>query len=74
MLNAFWWGLLATSSLIIGGIIATRFSLKEKTIGLIMAFAGGTTLIVLANSMMSESFELGKKLAGLLQYLDSLYL
>ena len=42
MLNAFLWGLLATSSLIIGGLIACRFSLGKKTIGVIMGFGAGT--------------------------------
>lgn len=38
MLNSFLFGLLATSSLVIGGIIASRFSLGNRTIGIIMGF------------------------------------
>ena len=44
MLNAFLWGLLATSSLILGGLIASRFSLGKKTLGIIMAFGAGISL------------------------------
>jgi zinc transporter, ZIP family len=44
MLNAFLWGVLATSSLILGGIIATRFSLGKRTIGIIMAFGAGALI------------------------------
>jgi len=38
---------------------------SEGWLSFIQAFAGGAILIVLANSMMPESFEHGKKLAGL---------
>ena len=44
MLNAFLVGLLATSSLVIGGIIASRFSLSDRTIGIIMGFGAGTLI------------------------------
>ena len=44
MLNAFLIGLLATSSLVIGGIIASRFSLSDRTIGIIMGFGAGTLI------------------------------
>jgi ZIP family zinc transporter len=38
---------------------------SEEWLSFIQAFAGGAILIVLANSMMPESYEHGKKLAGL---------
>ena len=44
MINAFFWGLLATSSLILGGIIAIRFTLSSRTIGIIMGFGAGTLI------------------------------
>ena len=34
MLSAFIWGLIATSSLVLGGIIATQFTLSKKLIGI----------------------------------------
>jgi zinc transporter, ZIP family len=63
MLNAFLWGLLATSSLIIGGIIASRFSLKEKTIGLILAFGAGTLISAVSYELVFEAVK-NAKLTG----------
>lgn len=60
MLDAFLWGLLATSSLIIGGIIASRFSLKEKTIGIIMAFGAGTLISAVSYELIFEAVRMGK--------------
>ena len=60
MLNAFLWGMLATSSLIIGGIIASRFSLKEKTIGIIMAFGAGTLISAVSYELIFEAVKIGK--------------
>ena len=42
MLDAFLWGLLATSSLVLGGLIISWFSLSKKALGVIMAFGAGT--------------------------------
>jgi len=38
---------------------------SKEWLAFIQAFAGGAILIVLANSMMPESYEHGKKLAGI---------
>ena len=38
MAGAFGWGLLAASSLVIGALIALRFNIKVRHIGVIMAF------------------------------------
>ena len=38
---------------------------SDNWLSFIQAFAGGAILIMLANSMMPESFEHGKKLAGI---------
>jgi ZIP family zinc transporter len=55
MLNAFFWGLLATSSLLIGGIIASRFSLSKKTIGIIMGFGAGTLISAISYELIFEA-------------------
>jgi len=60
MLNAFLWGLLATSSLIIGGIIASRFSLSKRTIGIIMGFGAGTLISAISYELIFESVQLGR--------------
>jgi len=60
MLNAFLWGLLATSSLFLGGLIATRFSLSKKALGVIMAFGAGTLISAVSYELIYEAIKLGK--------------
>lgn len=60
MLNAFLWGLLATSSLIMGGMIASRFNLGKKTLGIIMAFGAGTLISAVSYELIVEAMKLGK--------------
>lgn len=60
MLNAFLFGLLATSSLILGGIIATRFNLKKRFLGIIMAFGAGTLISAVSYELIYEAVKLGK--------------
>jgi ZIP family zinc transporter len=38
MAEAFDWGLLASSSLVLGGILALKLPIGRRTLGLIMAF------------------------------------
>lgn len=61
MLNAFLFGLLATSSLIIGGIIATRFSLSKRTIGIIMGFGAGTLISAISYELIFEAVQIARK-------------
>jgi zinc transporter, ZIP family len=58
--NAFLWGLLATSSLILGGIIATRISISKKLLGIIMAFGAGTLISAVSYELIYEAVKLGK--------------
>ena len=60
MLNAFFWGLLATSSLILGGIIASRFSLGNRAIGIIMGFGAGTLISAISYELIYESVMLAR--------------
>jgi ZIP family zinc transporter len=60
MLNAFLWGLLATSSLVIGGVIASRLNLGKKTLGVIMAFGAGTLISAISYELIFEAVKLGK--------------
>jgi zinc transporter, ZIP family len=60
MLQAFLWGLLATSSLILGGLIASRFNLGKKTLGVIMAFGAGTLISAISYELIFESVKLAK--------------
>jgi ZIP family zinc transporter len=60
MLNSFLWGLLATSSLILGGIIATRLSIGKRTLGVIMAFGAGTLISAVSYELVFEAVKLAK--------------
>ena len=60
MLNAFLWGLLATSSLVLGGVIASRLDLGKKTLGVIMAFGAGTLISAISYELIFESIQLGR--------------
>lgn len=55
MLHAFFIGLLATSSLLIGGVIASRFSLSKKAIGIIMGFGAGTLISAISYELIFEA-------------------
>ena len=60
MWSALLWGGLATSSLIIGGIIASRLSLSNRTLGIIMAFGAGTLISAVSYELVYEAIKLGK--------------
>jgi ZIP family zinc transporter len=60
MLNAFIFGLLATSSLIVGGIIASRYTLTKRTLGIIMAFGAGTLISAVSYELIYDAVKLAK--------------
>jgi ZIP family zinc transporter len=60
MLSAFLWGLFASSSLILGGVIALRFNLGNKLLGVIMAFGAGTLISAVAYELIFEAVKLGR--------------
>jgi zinc transporter, ZIP family len=60
MLNAFLWGLFATSSLIVGGIIASRFSIGKRPLGIIMAFGAGTLFSAVSYELVIEAVRLAR--------------
>jgi len=60
MLDAFLWGILATSSLVVGGAIALKFSLSNRTIGIIMGFGAGTLISAVSYELIFEAIKLGK--------------
>jgi ZIP family zinc transporter len=60
MLGAFYWGLLATSSLIIGGLIACRFSLSKQTVKIIMAFGAGTLISAVSYELIFEAVHIAR--------------
>jgi ZIP family zinc transporter len=60
MLNAFFWGLIATSSLILGGILASWLNLSKRTIGITMAFGAGVLISAVAYELIFEAVRLAK--------------
>lgn len=60
MWNAFLWGALATSSLIIGGMIASGFSLSKRFLGIIMAFGAGTLISAVSYELVYEAVKLAR--------------
>ncbi|TDP03220.1 ZIP family metal transporter [Flavobacterium sp. 245] len=60
MLHAFLFGLLATSSLLLGGIIAIRFNLSSSLIGKIMGFGAGTLISAISYELIFEAVKLGR--------------
>jgi hypothetical protein len=55
MLEAFGWGLLAASSLVLGAAGALRFRIGLRTIGLIMAFGAGVLISAVSFDLIEEA-------------------
>ena len=51
------WGLLAGSSLILGGFLALTLPIREHLLGLIMAFGAGVLISAVAYELVAEAFE-----------------
>jgi ZIP family zinc transporter len=60
VLGAFLWGLLATSSLILGGLIACHLSLSNRTVGIIMAFGAGTLISAVSYELILEAVRIAR--------------
>jgi zinc transporter, ZIP family len=57
MLEAFLWGAIASSSLLLGGLIALRRPVGRLVLGLVMAFGAGVLISALAFELVAEAFE-----------------
>jgi ZIP family zinc transporter len=55
--EAFFWGLVGGSSLVIGGVIARRLPITKRQVGLIMAFGAGVLISAVAYELVLEAFE-----------------
>jgi zinc transporter, ZIP family len=56
VLEAFAWGLIASSSLIIGGTVALRFEISNSALGLVMAFGAGVLISAVAYELVLEAY------------------
>ena len=54
--EAFLWGLLAGSSLVIGGLVAIFTPLRTRLLGLVMAFGAGVLISAVAYELVQEAF------------------
>lgn len=57
---AFFWGLVAASSLLVGGLLASRMRLGRRTLGIIMGFGAGVLLSAVAYELVFEAVRLAK--------------
>jgi ZIP family zinc transporter len=57
MLHSFLIGLIATSSLVLGGLITSWFSLSKKALGVIMAFGAGALISAVAYELIFEAIK-----------------
>ena len=58
MAAAFGWGLLAASSLVIGALVALRFRISLRVIGLIMGFGAGVLISAVAFDLVEEAADM----------------
>jgi ZIP family zinc transporter len=56
VLEAFLWGALAASSLVIGGAVALRVDVGRETLGLVLAFGAGVLISAVAYELALEAF------------------
>ena len=55
--EAFFWGLLSASSLVLGALLALRFRIGLRAIGLIMGFGAGVLISAVAFDLVGEAAE-----------------
>jgi ZIP family zinc transporter len=60
MLSAFSWGLVATSSLVIGGLLGSWWTPSKRILGVIMAFGAGVLISAVAYELVFEAVLLAK--------------
>ena len=65
MLDAFFWGLVATSSLLVGGLIGCFIPIGKRPLGLVMAFGAGVLISAVAYELVFEAIHIGKGTGGI---------
>ena len=63
MLEAFSWGLFASSSLVLGGLVAMRFAIDRLVLGLVMAFGSGVLISAVSFELVEDAFEASQLLS-----------
>src|SRR5262249_59273822 len=59
MAASFFWGLVAGSSLVIGGVLALLVPVHRRALGLVMAFGAGVLISAVAFELVEEAFVTG---------------
>jgi ZIP family zinc transporter len=54
---AFAWGILASASLLLGGILALRFRVGPRLLGIVMAFGAGVLISAVSYELVLDAFE-----------------
>jgi ZIP family zinc transporter len=57
VLEAAFWSLVASSSLLVGAAIALRFDLSQRAVGLVMGFGAGVLIAALSVDLAADAFE-----------------
>ena len=57
MLEALLWGIFASSSLLLGGVLTLRFSISTRVLGLVMAFGSGVLISSVSFELVEEAFD-----------------
>jgi ZIP family zinc transporter len=60
MSSAFLWGLIASTSLVIGGLLGSWWTPAKRTLGIIMAFGAGVLISAVAYELVFEAVQLAK--------------
>jgi ZIP family zinc transporter len=60
MESAFYWGLVATSSLIVGGLLGSWWTPSKRTLGVVMAFGAGVLISAVSYELVFEAIHLAK--------------
>ncbi len=60
MWTAFIWGIISTSSLVLGGLIGSTLKIGNKSLGIVMAFGQGVLISAIAYELVYESVILAK--------------
>jgi ZIP family zinc transporter len=59
MLEAAFWGVISASSLLIGALIALRWEVPPRIVGLVMGFGAGAMISAVAFELVDEAIEVG---------------
>ncbi|NQD90961.1 zinc permease, partial [Paenarthrobacter sp. CM16] len=59
MMASLWFGLIASSALVIGAIVGVRFELPKRVLAILLSFAAGSLITALAFELFEDAYEQG---------------